>query len=264
MAKLVKIYALSDPRLPRTWENVRYVGKTHCELRVRLSGHVCRKNNAHKSQWVRSIEAAGLLPAIWPLAFCSYENWQEEEIFWIKKLRQIASLTNILDGGGNDIVWTDELRALLSNKCKHRKKRVFSEMHKERIRLAAIGRKASPESIAKRVAATKGKKRSPEICEKFRLIQLARGPRGPHSEEAKRKIAASHIGMGVSLEARKKIGAANSVPLRCVETGEIFSSAVEAAKKFGVSSTTIKRSSNRGVSLWGMHFVKVSQCHAQP
>ncbi len=60
----------------------------------------------------------------------------------------------------------------------------------EKARLAKIGKKQSPEHIAKRAAAQRGKKQSPEHAAKSRVAFLGR----KHTDEARAKMSAAGRG----------------------------------------------------------------------
>lgn len=83
-----------------------------------------------------------------------------------------------------------------------------SEEARRRISEAGIGRKKTPESIAKTRAAHLGVKRSPEVCARHREAARKRKKRGPHSEETRAKISASHKGLKPSPEALARMRSA--------------------------------------------------------
>lgn len=56
-----------------------------------------------------------------------------------------------------------------------------------------------------------------------------------HTEESKEKNRQAHLGKKASLEAREKM----SKPIKCVETGKIYMSAIEASKELKCSYTNI-------------------------
>ena len=60
-----------------------------------------------------------------------------------------------------------------------------------------------------------------------------------HTEEARRKISEANMGRVVSEETKKKIGAALSKCVKCIETGIIYSGLPEASEKTGYSKTGI-------------------------
>lgn len=187
------IYTLSDPRT----KAIRYVGKTN-NLAVRLALHLCEKRGSHKNNWLHLLKSLGLRPVMEVIDECSDDTWQERERFWISHFRQMGLPLTNLDSGGN-----------------HGKAQ--SEETKDKIRAKAIGRKQTPEAIAKMKAskiagltserrerlrgARLGKKASNETKAKMSASRKGR----PCSEETRRKIAAAQIGKLVSEEVKAKI-----------------------------------------------------------
>lgn len=180
----VYIYSLTDPR---TGE-VRYIGKT-INLEIRLALHMCEKKNTHKNQWIAQLRLLGLKPLIQVVEIIHDSNdqdWQERERYWIEHFSKISPLTNLDSGGRNGQLKSEETRA--------------------KIRAKALGRKQSPESIAKMkatklatltperreniAAAKRGKKWSDERKAAHSLALKGR----KHSEETRAKISAAHIG----------------------------------------------------------------------
>ena len=264
MNRTCTIYALSDPRLPQVFENVRYVGKTVYVLKKRLSEHICRKFDTYKRRWIGKLLSEGCEPAIWPLAFCSEEGWEEVEKWWIAKLKPIARLTNQSEGGDGGFFQTAEMREKIRAKKLGVKKPPMSQEQKDKIRARAIGRVMPREGVEKLRLALTGMKRSPEICKKFSDAQKARfakaraeGKTFNHSEELKKKMSLAHMGIRVPESARIKIGIANSKPVMCIETGAVFPSAVAAAKSLGGNASTLISSAIKtGYAYKGHHWKK--------
>ncbi len=168
----VFIYSLSDPRN----NEVRYVGKA-VNIEKRFAGHLWEeKRTDRKTRWIKSLKQLGLKPILETLEIIqdSDDNdWQERERFWITYLRFLGCrLTNLEIGG--------------------------------------IGGGApSPETIAKRVAKTKGQKRSDEARAKMRAAKLGKKA----SEETRRRMRESHRGAKmppISEETRRRMANAQT------------------------------------------------------
>jgi GIY-YIG catalytic domain/NUMOD1 domain len=93
------LYVLKDPE---TLE-IKYVGITTKSLRERLSGHMKeskRYTHRYKCKWVNSLTERGLKPLIEHLEFCTEDNWEEREKFYIKDFKEKGyKLTNTDEGG---------------------------------------------------------------------------------------------------------------------------------------------------------------------
>ena len=99
-----KIYALIDPRD----DQVRYIGKTKNELKVRLRGHLEKSRNLnnkwHVANWIRSLEAEGLIPKIVEIDDLPDSEIDEAEIRYIREYRELGyDLTNNTLGGDGGI-----------------------------------------------------------------------------------------------------------------------------------------------------------------
>lgn len=93
----------------------------------------------------------------------------------------------------------------------------------EHTKLHTIGKKFSEERKQKISEAMKGKK---------------------HSEEHKQKLSEAHKGMTFSDEHKRKIGKAHSKKVLCVETGEVFNSAMTAERATGIYQSSISNVCN--------------------
>ena len=100
-SKKYKAYILKDP----ITLTPRYVGVTKRTLRVRYLGHLSDvKNrpelNKHKTAWIKSLQAGGLLPIIEQIAeFDSEEQMLEFEKDYILKYKDKYNLINQTAGG---------------------------------------------------------------------------------------------------------------------------------------------------------------------
>lgn len=143
------------------------------------------------------------------LEYCSKDNIDEREIFYIKhynsKNPDIGY--NLTDGGGSlsGYKMTDEHKAkigLTNSMC--------SEKTREKLRVANLGKRHTQETI-----------------EKIRLLKTGI----IYSEETRRKVSEANKGRVVSAETRRKIGDANKISL----LGKKLSD--EVKEKLRISST---------------------------
>lgn len=143
------------------------------------------------------------------IEYCNKDNVNEREIFWINKYdSKNSDIGYNLTNGGDGLSgykMTEEHKAkigLTNSMC--------SKETREKLRLANIGKRHTPESI-----------------EKMRLIKTGI----KCTEEAKRKISESNKGRVVSEETKRKIGDANKISL----LGKKLSD--EVKEKLRISST---------------------------
>lgn len=176
------IYTLSDPRT----KIVRYVGKTNNPV-IRYAMHRCEKRGTHKNNWLHQLRSLGLRPVMDVIEEidCAADEWEDRERFWIYHFRQMGFPLTNLDSGG------------VSGKQQ-------SEETKSKIRAKAIGRKQTPESIAK-MKATKSEGWTPERRERYRLAQLGK----KQSDATREKRSKSLMGRQVSEETKRKIRESN-------------------------------------------------------
>lgn len=184
----VFIYGLYDPRT----NELRYIGKA-IDLKIRFDLHISETRcgrESHKNRWLAQLIAAGLLPIMRTLEVIENSNdqdWQERERWWIKAARETGDrLTNLDDGGRSG-----------TKKC---------EETKNKISMSNLGKKMSPEAVAK-MKATKAARLTPEVRER-----IAAGQRGKkQSPELVAKRCAALKGRMVSEETRRKISEANKI-----------------------------------------------------
>ena len=92
----ITVYALRDPET----QELRYVGVTSRELRVRLLGHLTDPCVCHRTHWIRSLARRGLMPTIEALETIPFAGWQARETAWIAHLRKLGyRLVNNRAGG---------------------------------------------------------------------------------------------------------------------------------------------------------------------
>lgn len=78
---------------------IRYIGKTD-NPKKRLNDHIHdKKMTSHKSCWIKSVISEGNKIGIKIIAVVNFNNWKEEEIFYIKEYKKTNKLVNITDGG---------------------------------------------------------------------------------------------------------------------------------------------------------------------
>jgi hypothetical protein len=211
------IYVLSDPRTP---EQVRYVGVTHCTPKSRLGRHLgdARKGKGthHSARWLRSLLNVGLEPKIRVIEQGAGPGWEGAEIRWIAWHKDHGfDLTNHALGGQGPIgcVRSPETRAKLA--AANRGKKQSPELIEKRI-APTRGRVTSPETRARMSASMTGLKRSPEACEKMRAERSTSAFRSKMSEAAKKAYAErkakglikSQVGKKMSEEARIRMSEA--------------------------------------------------------
>lgn len=179
---IVYIYGLYDPRT----DACRYVGKT-INLRQRFYGHVKYLAQDYKSHWINELKHEGLKPTMRVLEEIHNSDdtdWQHRERYWIgRMLIEGCRLTN-LDSGG-------------IAGCRK------SEASREKNRIAALGKKRTPESLAKLSSSLRGRPVSQETRDKIRNSQLGKFV----SEETRSKIRAARAKQIITPETRAKLSA---------------------------------------------------------
>jgi len=151
------IYTLSDPRTP---EDVRYVGVTHCSPKQRLQQHLSHakhpKYNYHSVHWLRTLIQESVIPIMQIIQEGVGPSWEDAEKHWIRHYHEKGfRLTNHAEGGRGP-----------------------------------VGCVRTPETKAKIAAFLRGKKQSPELVEKRAASMRGR----PLSQEAKAKVSAGNKG----------------------------------------------------------------------
>lgn len=142
------IYALMDPRT----SCLRYVGKA-VDVERRLKVHLHEKAKTLKNNWLKSLKAKGLKPALEVLEEVDGDG-SDAERFWIASLRAAgARLLNATDGG-------DGFRG------RH------SEETKARMRAAHLGMKMPADGVEKARRRHLGAKRPQSTKDKLREVAL--------------------------------------------------------------------------------------------
>ena len=128
-----------------------------------------------------------------------------------------------------------------------------SEETREKMRQKRLGRKSSKETKQKISKALTGIKRSEETKEKLRKIA---------KERCKNPENNPMYGKHLSEEAKVKLSKANGLPVRCVETGEVYPSARAASAALGLKSNHINEHINnpkRYKTIGGYHWERISK-----
>lgn len=214
------IYALVDPRT----QEIRYIGRSSSGLRRPNEHKFARSSGIIKGycdRWALSLVKIGLEPLIKVIEECpdfiqkteminSWLNVREQDwISWYR--REGARLTNLTRGGEG------------------RLGAPVSEETREKIRKIRLGKKHTEESKKKMSLSAIGKPKKPvseETRQKQRALALCRR----HTEETKKKLSAMQKG---------KKRPCTSTKVRCIETGEVFESIKEAAKKHNTTPSRI-------------------------
>ncbi|MFA6321800.1 MAG: GIY-YIG nuclease family protein [Candidatus Omnitrophota bacterium] len=153
----VLIYTLSDP----ITGDIRYVGKTVCDLIDRLYLHLYfakKGNKTHRCNWIRSLLRFDIIPLIEEIERIDLNgDWASRERYWIKyyKLKGFK-LTNATDGGEgcHGIIHDEEFRNKIS--FAHKGK-VISDEQKAKQSLAMKGKIVTNETRRKISEAGKGR-----------------------------------------------------------------------------------------------------------
>ncbi len=188
------IYTLIDPRDD---QNVRYVGVTR-HPKARLRQHLNDKQPCHRTNWIKSLRGVGVKPEMVIIEEIDESNWQERERFWIKHYRDAGcQITNGTDGGDGMPNPTPETRT--------------------RLRAANIGKRHSPETLAKMSAINSGE--GNPFYGKH------------HSATTRAKISAAKKGKRMSAKARANMSVARSGKPHSAEHSANISAALKGKPK---------------------------------
>jgi hypothetical protein len=149
MDNKLSIYKLNFDGDPRV-----YVGKTARRLMQRRNDHIQQIHANNHSNYLL-VEALGLYGQdalkIELLEECTTENGSERELYWMKELKATDRSTgfnlSLKSNGGHRFTLTDVQKQKISDS---KKGKPFSEEHKNRLRIANLGKKMSEEDKQKR------------------------------------------------------------------------------------------------------------------
>lgn len=267
---LCTIYALTDPRLPASFENVRYVGKTERGMATRLKWHMLSTSGEHKTCWIKSLKKEGLKPSIWPLSVCSLDTWKSVESQWIKRLRQIANLTNLTDGGDgvSGFRWSEADKKIMSVRATEHaaknpvsqatrmkiskaltgtKKPPFTEGQLMKMRMSKLGKKRNPQAVIKGSNKIRGIPRPQYVRDKLRDVMLRIGHKPAISPDIIARRSNSNRGQKRSQEIKDRMSIAHHPKkVVCLETGQVFETAKIAASHLGSDRRKLYRALKLG------------------
>lgn len=108
------IYKLIDP----TTNQIRYVGLTFNDLKMRLKSHLSESGKSHKIFWIKKLKNQGFVPIIESIEdnIATYEIACEREIYFIDYFKSIGcELTNMATGGNKNKKMSEETRKKMSD-----------------------------------------------------------------------------------------------------------------------------------------------------
>jgi hypothetical protein len=243
------VYALSDPRAPGV---PRYVGVTFRGVARRVVEHTCRARTGgrtHRDCWLRSLLTAGVEPNVDVVQSGRGEGWQDAERSWIAKHR--PTLVNATDGGDGapGLVCSESAKAAMS---RARRGKTYAPGRVP----GMLGRTHSPEARAKIADAGRGRAHTPQSKA---LLSAARSGKAL-SKGHRAKLRERKLGGTLTPEHRQKIAASTTtrVPVRCIETGEVYPSVTAAARALGANESSVYQACRRGVRCRGVHLERIS------
>lgn len=161
----------------------------------------------------------------------SLSELNEKESYFIKEFNTLAPNGYNLTSGGDAKVLAEESRERISLANKGRS---HSEEFKEIRRQIQTGRLCSQETKSKMSSSAIGK---------------------PKTDEHRKNISKAKIGTKLSKDHRESIRKTLQKPIRCDQSGQIFTSTSEAAKELKIGkSTIIKILKKRKPSFKGLSF----------
>lgn len=206
-----------------TISGLKYVGQTRVSLACRRQKHIDAMRGGSETYFHCAIRKYGIESfEFTPLdESASPEELDEKERYWIGFYQTLdRSIGYNLKNGG-------QLNG-----------GYLSEETKNKIGQANLGKKRSPEARAKMSVAKKGKP-NPGQSERMKKAQKDHPEKylgHTHSEETKAILSEISKGKHYS-----KTTEFPSVPVKCVETGQIFPSFSEASKSIGLSTSNFQR-----------------------
>lgn len=256
---MIHIYALICPQEG----TVKYVGKSNNVRERFLHHHIfSRKSDCSyaKKNWINKLRKNNMFPVLSILEKCTEDNWAEREIYWIKKLKDDGyPLLNISKGGESVSYWEGKTRSEETKRKISETKMGTESWNKglkmpeefcEKLRQANLGKIHTEETRKKISDKLKGQntwiKGHKLTDEHKRAISKANShPKGPFSEEHKRKLSEAHKGKVGYNKGFSKHGLTNekikellsrklSIKEISKEVGCAYSTACEKVRNYGV------------------------------
>lgn len=234
MHQTIHIYKLLDPRD----SSVRYVGKTVNKLNIRLSQHCSNANFgiSHRDNWILLLRRLGLRPIIELVEEANEANWEEREIFWIRRFKDLGcDLVNTTEGGdhGGNPRAAECARKMWANpiyRAKHSGENHHMKRPENRLKnkLAHLGFKHTEEAKQKISNAGKGHPAYPKQVEFARI-----NGKKPKPLETRLKLA----------KTKSKISAEDCDKIR--NERALGFKLEELALKYHISIATVSRVCNR-------------------
>ena len=209
------IYGLHDPRVVPI--KVRYIGYTSKGAEQRLAEHVqearLKSTNVHRLNWLRSLAKDGVMPQAVVLEQVTAENWKAKEAFWINHFGR-KNLVNSTNGGEGLVNPSQAVRDRIAAKVSkllvgNQIRKGIPHTEEDRLKISQ-GMKSSKKYKAamERLGnsyrhANMTEEQKAQKSERIRLAKLGL-KRKPFSEEHKKNMAQSHIGLKQSDEAKQK------------------------------------------------------------
>ena len=249
-----------------------YIGQTVTSLQRRWRAHCCESSECTYIHHAIQKYGKGSFTMEQIDSAISRDELDQKEIYWIKHYDCLAPKGYNLQTGGSHCTYSEESRRKMSDSARGK---VVSNETKRKI----------SESLKGRISPKKGKAISDET--KRKISESIRGEKHPwfgrhHTEESKRKISLSKMGKPSPMKGKvgkpsvnkgKKMSEEFKQKLRgerphtrggnhpkakkviCVETGEVFDSAVTASLTLGFYKNSVSCVCNRhNKTLGGYHW----------
>jgi group I intron endonuclease len=113
------IYKLIDPNT----NQIRYIGLTFNDLKLRLKSHISEPGKSHKIHWIKKLKKQGIRPIIESIEenISTFEEACEREIYYIDYFKSLGcDLTNMNSGGNKNKKMSEESRKKMSESQKKR------------------------------------------------------------------------------------------------------------------------------------------------
>lgn len=113
------IYKLIDPNT----NEIRYIGLTFNDLKLRLKSHMSEPGKSHKIHWIKNLKKQGIRPIIESIEenISTFDEACEREIYYIDYFKSLGcDLTNMNSGGNKNKKMSEESRKKMSESQKKR------------------------------------------------------------------------------------------------------------------------------------------------